>query len=101
MPPALLPTWPPSLDSPAWTDALAALASQRSPVPEDKLEFARRDVLAQWDEIQAARAAENWDAALAGLATLRKAISTQGKKDNWDDIEAVRAAMTDLRESLR
>ena len=85
------------LDSPAWTDALAALASQGSPVPEDKLEFARRDVLAQWDKIQAARASENWDAALAGLAALRKAISIQGKKDNWDDIESVRAAMTDLR----
>ena len=86
------------LDSPAWTDALVALAAHRSPAADDKLELARRYVLVRWDEIQAARAAEAWDAALSGLAALRKAISTQGKKDNWDDIETVRAAMTDLRD---
>ena len=85
------------LYSPAWIDALATIASHGSPVHEDKLELARQDVLTQWDEIQAARAAENWDSALSGLTGLRKAISVQGKKDNWEDIETVRAAMTDLR----
>ncbi|MDO9300723.1 MAG: 3'-5' exonuclease, partial [Anaerolineales bacterium] len=51
-----------------------------------------------WTEIQQARAAQNWDEVLASLSALRKATSTQGKKDNWDDITTVREAMKDLRE---
>ena len=86
------------LDSPSWTNALADLAAHKSISPEDKLELARQFVLAQWDEIQQDRAAQNWDALLTSLAALRKATSTQGKKDNWADIETVRAAMTDLRQ---
>ncbi len=86
------------LDSPAWTAALSNLSSRRALVAEDKLELARQSVLARWDEIQQARATRNWDAVLAGLADLCKATSTQGKKDNWDDIETVRAAMSGLRE---
>ncbi|MBA4380713.1 MAG: hypothetical protein C0393_08585, partial [Anaerolinea sp.] len=82
----------------SWQDCLSTLASHHSSSPEDKLELARQSVLACWDEIQEARAAQDWDAVLASLAALRKATSTQGKKDNWNDIEPVRAAMTELRE---
>jgi ATP-dependent helicase/nuclease subunit A len=86
------------LDSPALKNALADLAACRSAVPDDKLELARQSVLASWSEVQAARAAGEWDAVLVGLAALRKAISTQGKKDNWADIEIPRTAMSELRQ---
>jgi ATP-dependent exoDNAse (exonuclease V) beta subunit len=86
------------LDSDTWLDSLSTLASHTSASLEDKLELARQAVLAHWAEIQQARAAQNWDALLIALAALRKASSTQGKKENWADIEAVRAAMTGLRQ---
>ncbi len=88
------------LDSESWTDCFSALNTVRSSSPEDKLELARQSVLAEWDKIQRARAAQKWDDVLASLAALRKAISTQGQKANWDDIDAqrVRAAMKDLRD---
>ena len=86
------------LDSESWLDCFSVLNNHRSTSPEDKLELARQSVLAQWDEIQQDRAAQNWDALLTSLTALRKATSTQGKKDNWADIETVRAAMTDLRQ---
>jgi ATP-dependent helicase/nuclease subunit A len=86
------------LDSSTWTESLSTLTSHNSSSPEDKLELARQSVLARWDEIQHARAAQNWDAVLASLAALRKSISTQGQKTNWDDIETVREAMKDLRD---
>jgi len=85
-------------DSPTWIDALSTLASIKSSSPEDKLELARQSVLAKWDEIQQARAAKNWDEVLASLAALRKAISTQGQKANWDDIETVRESMRQLKD---
>ncbi len=86
------------LDSPEWINSLAALTAHHSSSPEDKLELARQSVLAHWEEVQQARAVQNWDTVLSSLAALRKAISTQGKKDNWDDIESVRAGMSDLRQ---
>ena len=86
------------LDSPTWANSLSDLASHHASSPEDKLELARQSVLAQWMEIQEARASQSWDAVLTSLAALRKATSTQGKKDNWADIETVRAAMAGLRE---
>jgi len=86
------------LDSSAWIDALSALADCQATAPDDKLELARQAVLACWDEVQAARADRNWDVVLSGLTDLRKAISTQGKKDNWDDIDIPRAAMSELRQ---
>ena len=86
------------LDSPTWIDSLSTLASIKSSSSEDKLELARQSVLAKWAEIQQARAAQNWDALLASLAALRKAISTQGQKANWDDIETTREAMKALRD---
>jgi len=88
----------PYLDSAAWIEALSDLADCQATVPDDKLELARQAVLACWDEVQAARAEKNWDAVLSGLTSLRKAISTQGRKDNWDDIEIPRAAMSELRQ---
>lgn len=86
------------LDTPEWHDRISCLSMNRSSSPEDKLELARQSVLAHWDEIQQARAARHWDAALASLAALRKAISTQGQKNNWEDIETIREAMKDLRD---
>ncbi len=88
------------LDSPTWLENLTDLASHQSAAPDDKLELARRAVLACWDEVQSARAAQNWDAVLAGLADLRKATSTQGKKENWnaDSLETVRTLMSELRQ---
>jgi len=86
------------LESPTWIDSLSTLASIKSSSPEDKLELARQSVLAKWDEIQKSRAAKDWDAILSNLAALRKAISTQGQKNNWDDIETVREAMRQLKD---
>lgn len=86
------------LDSPIWTNALADLAACRASSPDDKLEIARQAVLARWGEVQSARAARDWDALLSGLTAVRKATSTQGKKDNWADIETPRAAMSELRQ---
>ncbi|MBI5841150.1 MAG: UvrD-helicase domain-containing protein [Chloroflexi bacterium] len=86
------------LDSQKWLDSLAALASHHSSSPEDKLELARQSVIVHWTEIQSARATQNWDDVLITLTALRKSISTQGQKNNWDDIETVREAMKDLRD---
>jgi ATP-dependent helicase/nuclease subunit A len=86
------------LDSPIWTSALANLAACRAASPDDKLELARQVVLARWGEVQSARAARDWDALLSSLTAVRKATSTQGKKDNWTDIETPRAAMSELRQ---
>ncbi len=86
------------IDSRTWVDCFFTLASLQSSSPEDKLELARQSVLAHWTEIQQARAAQNWDVVLSSLTALRKAASTQGKKDNWADIETVRTVMSDLRQ---
>jgi ATP-dependent helicase/nuclease subunit A len=86
------------LDPSAWMEALSDLATYQANVSDDKLELSRQAVLARWDEIQAARAAGDWDTVLANLTALRKATSTQGKKDNWADIERPRAAMFELRQ---
>jgi ATP-dependent helicase/nuclease subunit A len=86
------------LDSQTWIDSFSTLASIHSSSPEDKLELARQSVLAQWAEIQQARAAKNWDKVLASLTALRKAISMQGQKANWDDIETVRESMRQLKD---
>ncbi len=86
------------LDSQTWLDCITVLNSHRSTSPEDKLELARQSVLAAWDQIQQARASQQWDLVLERLIDLRKSISTQGQKANWDDIETVRGAMKTLRE---
>jgi ATP-dependent exoDNAse (exonuclease V) beta subunit len=88
------------LDSPTWINSLADLSIHQSASPEDKLELARQAVLATWKEIQEVRAGRQWDAVLISLTALRKAISTQGQKNNWRDrdAETVRAAMRELRD---
>jgi ATP-dependent exoDNAse (exonuclease V) beta subunit len=86
------------LDTPKWRGTISSLSTHRCTSPEDKLELARQSVLAHWNAIQQARAARQWDSLLTSLAALRKAISTQGQKNNWDDIETVREAMKDLRD---
>jgi ATP-dependent helicase/nuclease subunit A len=88
------------LSCPEWKGALVDLASRRSLRPEDRLELARVEVLARWGEAQQALARSEWSAALAGLAALRKATSTQGRKENWApvDLEAARQDMAELRQ---
>ncbi|MBI3360124.1 MAG: UvrD-helicase domain-containing protein, partial [Chloroflexi bacterium] len=97
------------LSSPEWVAALATLSEYTSPVAADKLELARREVLARWDEAQAARrrspeqsegdAAGDWDEVFDALRELRGAISTAGQKASWDvaALDAVRGAMKTLR----
>ncbi|HZY42051.1 MAG TPA: UvrD-helicase domain-containing protein, partial [Anaerolineae bacterium] len=87
------------LDAPAWVDALKSLSEVRARTADDKLEIARRDVLAKWTSIRAARAAHDWDMLLNGLAELRRATSSGGQKGNWaaDDLIAARDAMSALR----
>jgi ATP-dependent helicase/nuclease subunit A len=86
------------LDSPVWLDSLFFLSSHKSTSPEDKLEIARQSILAHWAEIQTSRAMGQWDDVLIKLTALRKAISTQGQKKNWDDVESIREAMRGLRD---
>ena len=86
------------LNSQIWLDCFDVLNSHRSSFPEDKLELASQSVLVKWDEIQKARAAKNWDAVLSNLTALRKSISTQGQKANWNDIETVRESMRQLKD---
>ena len=86
------------LDSKNWIDSFSTLASIKSSSPEDKLELARQSVVARWNEIQQSRAAKKWDDVLASLTALRKAISVQGQKANWDDIETVRESMRQLKD---
>lgn len=88
------------LSPPAWQSALAALVELSASNESDKLELARREVLACWAEAQQAQAAQDWDALYTALLTLRKAISTGGVKGNWspDDLTAAREAMTLLRD---
>jgi ATP-dependent helicase/nuclease subunit A len=88
------------LSDPAWKDSLEDLASLQAKQPDDKLELSRQEVLATWGEIDAAIQKRDWDATLAKLAQLRKAISTGGQKGNWapDDLETAREAMRSLRE---
>ncbi len=90
----------PHLDSQVWLAALAHLATCNAKTSDDKLELARREVLARWDESQSARAAKDWGVLFARLADLRKATSTQGKKDNWNegDLESARESMNELRQ---
>lgn len=88
------------LDCQAWSRALETLSLLKSADPQDKLELARLDVLAYWESIQQARSHRAWNDLLAGLAGLRKAISTGGRKNNWTetDLDAVRQAMRTLRQ---
>lgn len=83
-----------------WRAALNMLAELRSHKADDKLEIARRAVLERWGEVSAARAASDWNTLFNGLLQLRKAISTQGQKANWDavDLESARDAMRILRD---
>ncbi len=88
------------LSSATWAESLATLADYHSPKSDDKLEGARRAVLAHWQALQTARASSEWDAAFTALRELRGAISTGGQKGKWDSaaLEAVREAMKTLRD---
>jgi len=87
------------LGVPAWLDSLDVLRTVQARKPDDRLETARRAVLAHWDEVCTARAEQDWDTIFAGLLALRSSISTGGAKGNWeaDDLAAAREAMATLR----
>jgi ATP-dependent helicase/nuclease subunit A len=85
----------------AWQEALTDLSTRSAQSPDDKLELARREVLARWDEVQSACATGKWDTLLVSLAALRKSIDTRGgRKEAWDGAElaAVRKSMAALKE---
>ena len=88
------------LSDSAWKDSLEDLTNIQAAQPDDKLELARRAVLTAWDGAQQALQNRIWDTAIETLAQLRKAISTGGRKGNWDadDLETTRQAMRALRE---
>jgi len=106
--PAPLATWEAALarwldqalGAPAWVEAMETLGAHAARKADDKLESARRAVLARWPAVEAARAARDWDAAFAALRALRGAISTAGQKGNWDAaaLDAVRDALRTLRD---
>ncbi len=93
------------LEAPAWAASLDQLARLQASRPDDRLETARREVLARRAEAQAAlvgtRAPHpDWDTFFAALLSLRSAISTgSGRKSNWNtgDLAAAREAMRSLR----
>ena len=89
------------LGLPVWTGALEALNSLHAHAAGDILESARRQLLSAWKEYRQARASDNWDAALSALVAVRQAVSTRGRKENWDaaDLESAREAMGTLRDS--
>ena len=82
-----------------WQEALSDLAQLQARTPDDKLELARREVLAHWAAARAHLAGGEWDAAFAALVRLRKAARANlGTKTGWDPaaLEAARAAMRAL-----
>lgn len=87
------------LEDPAWVTPLDELTRLRAHQPQDKLETARREVLSRWSETHAALEAHDWDTLFAALIALRGAISTGGRKDDWDAdaLTAAREAMKALR----
>jgi ATP-dependent helicase/nuclease subunit A len=91
-----------TLDSADWLAALDDLAACQAFTPDDKLELARQSALAHWAEIRLACASQSWEAALAGLAALRKSLDPRGgRKDAWGEAElaTVRAAMGTLKDT--
>ena len=82
-----------------WRDSLETLASLQARNPHDKLELARRQVLAHWDEVETARAGGDPQTLFASLTALRSATYIGGAKGNWDtgELIAAREAMTMLR----
>jgi ATP-dependent helicase/nuclease subunit A len=87
------------LGIPAWLDSLEVLRTVQARKLDDKLEAARRALLARWDEVCAACAKQDWDIVFASLLALRGSISTGGAKGNWeaDDLAAARETMATLR----
>jgi len=88
-----------NLDQPEWQAPLDTLASLHCDDPADKMELARREVLAHAATVSAARQRGDLDAALAGLAALVAATGLNGRKANWpgDSLESAKAAMRELR----
>jgi ATP-dependent helicase/nuclease subunit A len=84
---------------PAWTAPLSQLVHLQAHRSDDKLETARRDVLAHWADARAALESQDWDAMFVSILALRGAVSTGGRKQNWDpdDLAAARGAMRALR----
>ncbi len=88
------------LAHPLWQESLDTLAAVQARAADDKLELARREVLACWAEAHPALAERRWEAFFAALPALRQAIASSGQQGNWagDDLAAARAAMRSLRD---
>jgi ATP-dependent helicase/nuclease subunit A len=83
----------------AWTASLNQLGRLQAHQSDDKLETARRDVLAHWADARVALKGQDWDATFEALLALRSTVSTGGRKGSWapDDLAAAREAMRTLR----
>jgi ATP-dependent helicase/nuclease subunit A len=84
----------------AWSQALDTLTALQARQASDKLEIARRALLAAWRDVQTARAAGDWDACFAALLGLRSHVRTGGAKANWDagNLATARETMRGLRD---
>ncbi len=88
------------LDDPEWQGFLAHLASLCADDPDDRMEVARRAVLARAEQTVAALRRDDVDAMLAELTALRRAAVTNvGRKANWpgDTLDAAKETMRALR----
>jgi len=87
------------LDNLAWEGLLDTLSGLHASDPTDKLESARRAVIAHAEAAGAARRQGDLGTALAELAGLRAATALTGRKANWpgDTLQVAKEAMRALR----
>jgi ATP-dependent helicase/nuclease subunit A len=88
------------LNAPLWQASLATLAALQAKKEDDKLEIARRMVLARWEEARQVQPGQEWEGFFAALLGLRGAIPGRGgQKANWaaDDLAVAQETMRTLR----
>lgn len=88
-----------NLDTPRWRESLDTLSGLCADDPTDKMETARRAVLAHAEAADNAHQRGDWDATLAELAALRTATALTGRKGNWpgDTLVVAKESMRALR----
>ena len=88
------------LQIPDWSKPLATFAQVQADDPTDKMEVARREVLARADVVEKALAQGRLGEALAELAALRAATTLYGRKSNWpgDSLATAKEATRALRD---
>jgi ATP-dependent helicase/nuclease subunit A len=87
------------LSASQWQEGLQTLAAVQAQKADDRLEIARRAVLADWAEARQAWRDRDWEVLFEKLLALRGTISSGGQKGNWaaHDLAAGREAMAGLR----